>query len=208
MRKLILSMNISLDGYVEAADKDMTWLQLDDNEQWEGLFDMLMEVDLFLLGSGMWTEYRDYWKKALAEPGFSQNEVKYAKLAEQTKHLVFSNTLKDAGWHNTEIVSGSLKDAISALKNQPGKNIQIVGGAEFAGSVIDSGLVDEYRLEVNPVILGSGKSFFDGLQNRHSLELTDVKRHANEVVVLTYRQLDTIPTGSIKPGQRRSTKRS
>jgi dihydrofolate reductase len=89
MRKLILSMQVSLDGYVEGPKGDMSWMQTDDDESWKNLFEELVNnVDLCLLGAGMWVEYRDYWKKALAEPAnFSQHEVAYAKFAEKRRTL-------------------------------------------------------------------------------------------------------------------------
>jgi dihydrofolate reductase len=193
MRKLILSMQVSLDGYVEGPNGDMSWMQADDDEQWDDLFEMLKNnVDLFLLGAGMWPEYRDYWKKALASPtDFSSQEVEYAKLAEKTQHIVFSKTIKDAGWENTTINSGDIVIEVKRIKEQPGKDIQIVGGAAFAAALLDTGLVDEYRIMINPAVVAGGKSFFHHLKNSHSLELTGVSKLGSQVVALTYKQSDT-----------------
>ena len=186
MRKLILLMHVSLDGFVEGENGDMSWMRPDTDDQWNNLFTVLEEVDLFILGRGMWVDYRNYWKKVLAEPGFSANEVKYAKLAENTRHIVFSRTLKDPQWENTTIMDGSVVEEVKNIKVQPGKNIQIVGGAKFAATLIDSGLVDEYHIMVNPAIIAKGKSSFHHLTNRHSLELTEVKKLSNGVAVLVY----------------------
>nr|WP_294943905.1 dihydrofolate reductase family protein [uncultured Mucilaginibacter sp.] len=193
MRKLILKMETTLDGYVEGKNGDMSWMQFDDDATWAELFDMLNDkVDLFLLGRNMWHGYRDYWRKALAEPDkFSKHEVEYAKLAEKTPHIVFSKTLKESGWENTTINSGDLEAEIKKIKASDGKDIQIVGGAEFAASMLDTGLVDEYRILVNPAIIGGGKSFFHQIKNRHSLQLTEVKQLNGRVVALVYKQLDT-----------------
>ena len=186
-------MQVSLDGYVEGPKGDMSWMQPDDDDAWEDLFGILSNtVDLFLLGRGMWAEYRDYWKKALAEPDkFSANELKYAKLAEKTQHIVFSKSLKNPGWENTAINNGDLAQEIQKLKAGKGKAIQIVGGANFAASLIDLGVVDEYRILVNPAIVGGGKSFFHQLKNCQSLQLTEVKRLGNGVVVMAYTHLST-----------------
>jgi dihydrofolate reductase len=190
MRKLILAMQVSLDGFVEAPNGDMSWMQPDDNEQWDNMFAMLLKnVDLFLLGRGMWADYRDYWKKALVDSNFSPNEVKFAKLAERTPHIVFSKTLKDAGWENTTINSGDVVDEVKKIKEQPGKDIYIVGGAKFAATLIDSGLVDEYQLAVSPVILTKGKSFFQQLANRRNIELISTKQLNMGVVILRYKQV-------------------
>lgn len=191
MRKLILSMQVSLDGFVEGQNGDMGWMQPDDNEQWDDMFAMLLKnVDLLLLGRGMWADYRDYWKKALVDSNFSPNEVKFAKLAERTPHIVFSKTLKDAGWENTTINSGDVADEVKKIKEQSGKDIYIVGGAKFAATLIDSGLVDEYQLVINPVILTKGKSFFQQLTNRRQIELIDTKQLSTGVAILRYKQVN------------------
>ncbi len=198
MRKLILSMHLSLDGFVEGPNKDMSWMQTDDKEDWDNLFMIIKNVDLFLLGRGMWKGYRDYWTKALTEPGFSENEVRYAKLAAKTPHIIFSNSLKQTGWTNATITGGDLKKAIAKLKKQPGKDIQVWGGARFAASLIDSGLIDEYRMLIEPVILAKGKSIFSKLMNRHALELEELKKLKSGVIVARYTQLDTRDTEKVK----------
>jgi len=192
MRKLILSMSTSLDGYVEGKNGDMSWMKPDDDEQWDELFGLLSNVDLFLLGSGMWPDYRDYWKKALAKPAdFSGTEVKYAKLAEKTQHIVFSATMQDAGWENTTIISDNAVDVVRKIKGQAGGDIQIVGGADFAATMLDSGLVDVCRVLINPTIIAGGKSFFHQLKNGHAMELIEARALKNQIVVLDYKQLDT-----------------
>jgi dihydrofolate reductase len=188
MRKLILSMQVSLDGYVEGPNGDMSWMQTDNDNEWDDMFENLQSVDLFLVGAGMWTGYRDYWKQALADPNFSADEVKYAKLAEKTQHIIFSKTLKNTGWENATINNGDLATEVKKLKEQPGRDIMTFGGAAFAASLVDSGLVDEYRLTINPAILGGGKSFFHHLKNNHKLQLVNVNK-IGQLVTLTYKQL-------------------
>ncbi|MBB5396738.1 dihydrofolate reductase family protein [Mucilaginibacter sp. AK015] len=188
MRKLILSASISLDGYVEGPNGDMSWMQVDNDQEWDDLFESLNKVDLFILGSGMWTDYSSHWKKQLVDPGAPANEVKYAKIADKTPHIVFSKTLKDAGWDNTTINNGDLAAEVEKLKEQPGKDIMTFGGAKFVASLLDSGLVDEYRLAINPAILAGGKSSFNLLKKSQKLQLESVKQ-IGQLVVLTYKQL-------------------
>ncbi|RYZ49400.1 MAG: hypothetical protein EOP49_16350 [Sphingobacteriales bacterium] len=203
MRKLILAIHMSVDGFVEGPRKDMSWMQPDDDEQWDGLFNMLSHVDLFLLGRGMWKDYRDHWTRALKEQGFSAREVQYAKLASKTPHIVFSNTVQDAGWENTKVMNGPLAPAIKKLKSLPGKDIQVVGGASFSSAIIDTGLVDEYRLMIEPAILGKGKRLFDQLQHRFELSLIDSRRLSCGVVVTQYRQSARRQHADLKSGPRR-----
>ena len=187
MRKLILSMQVSLDGFIEGENGDMSWLQKENEEQWKDIFDMLETVDLFLLGRVMYPDYRDYWKSTLTNEKASPNHKAYARLAEKTAHIVFSQTLKEAGWENTRIISGPVAEEVKKIKQQPGKDIQIVGGAKLAATLIDAGLVDEYRIVVNPVIISKGKSFFCQLTNRSKLQFQLAKVLKSGVVILKYK---------------------
>jgi dihydrofolate reductase len=187
MRTLILSMQVSLDGYIEGPRGDMSWIEKDDDELWKDLFGMLQSVDLFLLGGGMFADYRNYWKQALHNPTASHNEVAYARLAEKRKHIVFSSTIKDPKWDNTQIVNGNVEEEIKKLKQELGQDIQVVGGARLASTVIAAGLVDEYRLTINPIIIGSGKSFFKDQWARHSLRHISTKVLNNGIMVVRYR---------------------
>jgi dihydrofolate reductase len=187
MRKLILSMQVSLDGFIEGPNGDMSWLIKDDEELWLDLFEMLGSVDLLLLGRVMFPEYRNYWKQVLTKPGSPSNEVAYAQLAEKTNHIVFSNTMKDPEWTNTKIINGRVSEEVAKLKNQTGKDIQVVGGAKLAATVIEAGLVDEYRLRINPVIVGSGKSFFKDQNTKRFLELISTKKLKSGIVIARYK---------------------
>ena len=186
MRKLILKMQVSLDGFIEGPNGDMSWIKKEDKDLWEDLFEMLESVDLFLLGRVMYPEYRDYWKQALTNPRASANEVAYARLAQKTKHIVFSKTMSDPQWENTQIISGDVAAEVTKLKMQPGKDIQVVGGAKLAATIMQVGLIDEYRLVINPVIIGSGKSFFKDQHNKYLLELINTKTFASGVIIARY----------------------
>jgi len=186
MRKIILAMNTTIDGIVT---DELSWMQPDTDQTRENFFEMLANVDLLLLGGGMWTDYKNHWKRALSEPGFSQNEIKYARYAERTKHIIFSSTLKDADWANATIESGDLKKIILGIKSESGKDVQIVGGKEFASSVINTGLVDEYRIMMNPVLVGKGKSLYDNLITQHKLKCVKTELMDNGVVILTYKAI-------------------
>lgn len=184
MRKLILSMHMSLDGIVT---DELSWMLPDTDQLWDSLFEMLSGVDLLILGSGMWEGYRNYWTNALKETGFNKNEIRYARFANETKHIVFSSTLQETGWGNASIESGDTKKIIQRIKSDAGKDIQIVGGARFASTLINTGLVDEYRMMVNPLIYGKGKSLFYNLQTSHALTCFKVEPLHNGVVILSYR---------------------
>lgn len=191
---------MSLDGFIEGPAGEMDWLIYDDEEQWADLFRILESVDLIIVGAGMYPVYVNHWRSVLSNPAAPPNEVKYSRLAENIKHIVFSKTLdridpmapKDynGGWKkNTSIVRGDVKEEMLKLKQQPGKNILFFGGASLATSFINLGLVDEYRLIVNQVILSKGKRFFYNINERHRLKLITGKAFSSGAAMLHYRAI-------------------
>jgi dihydrofolate reductase len=187
MRKIILSMQTSLDGYVVGENDDMSWVDTDSSASWNDVFDVLSNVDTALLGRGMYAEYRDYWKKCLTDPKCSANERKYAQWADKIQHFVVSKTLKDPQWDNTKVISGSVVDEVKKLKAQSGGDIYVVGGATMARTMIDAGLVDEYNITVNAYIAKGGKSIYNPLTNARKLEFISSKP-IGSAVVLRYRE--------------------
>jgi len=177
---------MSLDGFIAGPNGDTSWMQTDDEEQWLDTFEMLRSVDLILVGGVTFREYRDYWKQALTNPKASPNEVAYARLAEKTKHILFSSSVTDPQWQNTQIIKGKVVDEVAKLKAQPGKDIYIVGGAKLAATLIDADLVDEYRLTINPAIIGNGKSFFRDQHTKHLLEPVQTKVLKTGVIIAQY----------------------
>ena len=180
---------MSLDGFIVGENGDSSWMNTNDPEDWTGHFEMLKTVDLILLGRVMWPDYSSYWKQALTSSTVSANEVKYARIAEKIPHIVFSKTLKDPEWTNAKIVSGDVVEEAKKLKQLPGKDIVTFGGAMFARTLIEAGLVDEYRLCVVSAIVTKGKSFFDGLTKKSTLELTDVKKLKSGMIIVRYRNI-------------------
>lgn len=186
MRKLIFKMHMSIDGFVVGENGDQSWLSVDDKETWDDLFQLVANVDTYLLGGGMWEEYRDYWKNCLTDSACDEDERKYSKMAAATKHLVFSSSLKEAGWENATIISEPAVEYIQKLKSQPGKDMQVVGGASFARSIIASGLVDQYSFVIVPWLIGRGKSIFQPGVNKHQLMRTSVKELSSGVTIINY----------------------
>lgn len=179
-------MNTTLDGVIS---DELSWILPGTDEVWDSFFEMIADVDLLLLGSGMWPDYRDYWTRALIEEGFSDHEVKYAQIAKATKHIIFSRNMKITGWENATIASGDLTSFIQQIKSEKGKSIQIVGGVKFASEMINTGLVDEYRITINPVILGRGKSLYKDLFIHQKLECFNAEHLDSGAVVLSYRKI-------------------
>jgi dihydrofolate reductase len=187
MRKVILSMEMSLDGFVAGPNDAMDWFDPNDKEHWTVLFDLLPNIDAMLLGGNMYPGYAEYWKDAVNNPSkHTVEEVKFAKIADKTPHIVFSKT-KKAEWDNTRIVTDPLDETIKKMKKEPGKDMIVWGGASLASSLIKLDLVDEYHLITNPVILGAGKNLFTDVQ-KHQLELISSNQFKGGAVQLKYRR--------------------
>ncbi len=193
-RKMISAMQVSLDGYIEDPEGKTDWV-----ESWADALELIDDVDTFLLGAHMYPSYGDYWGSILADPQRmppmpevpqqqgrppSSSEIAYARSAAQTPHIVLSTTLKSVSWPKTQIVRDLAE--LRALKDTPGKNTYVVGGAGLVASLMDADLIDELRLIVHPIIVGGGKPLFKGV-HRHSLELVQAQPSKSGRVILTYR---------------------
>jgi dihydrofolate reductase len=188
MRELIAGMKVSVDGKVEGPEGYADWV-----EAWSDDYDLMHQVDACLLGANMYPGYERYWTAVQNEPDRplpmtgrvpTLDEVEYASFAAQTPHYVLSSTLTSALWPRTRFVRRL--EEIAALKQQPGKDIYLVGGARLTASLIDAGLVDDLRLIVYPLIAGEAKALFATTFRRRGLELRKVQRFRGGRVGLIY----------------------
>ncbi|RVB73190.1 MULTISPECIES: dihydrofolate reductase family protein [unclassified Mesorhizobium] len=188
MRKLITGMKISLDGKMEGPEGYADWV-----DAWSEEYGLMPQIDACLLGRAMYAGYERYWTAIQNEPDTplpmtgklpTPAELEWARFAERTPHYVLSNTMTSALWPKTRFVRTF--DDIAALKQQPGKDIYLMGGAQIAASLIDAGLVDELRLIVYPLLVGDGKALFATTQNRRGLELRKVGQLSDGRVSLVY----------------------
>jgi dihydrofolate reductase len=193
MRKIIAALQVSVDGFIEGPNGELNWAMTEDKETWRDIFEMLTHVDTFILGRGMYPAYEQYWLAILANPAgilpfsgriASKNEIAYARLADRTPHIVVSGTLDKVAWKTTRIVRDV--EEIRKMKQQPGKDMHVVGGATLVSSLMNLGLIDELRLMVNPLILGEGKALFKDVKERHALKLIQAKPLKSGKVSLTY----------------------
>jgi dihydrofolate reductase len=194
MRKIIAALQVSVDGFIEGPNGELDWAMAEDEETWRDVFAMLESVDACILGRVMYPEYERYWLAVLANPTGSlplsgkpatKNEIAYARWADKTPHIVVSKTLAEVEWKTARIVRDV--EEIRKLKQQPGKDMYVVGGATLVSSLMNAGLIDEVQLMVNPVILGGGKALFKDVKERKSLKLVRTKPLKSGKVSLTYR---------------------
>jgi len=193
MRKLILFMHMSLDGYVSAADQGADWGSADSSAD---IFasvvpKLIQDADTLLLGRPLSDELLGYWLNLEAKtPDAPKQELAYARWATEARKVILSKQDEKPKWPNTEIHlvkddHGMVK-AVSAVKNAPGKNIVVHGGVRTARALARLGLVDEYQLVIHPVILGSGLSIFTGVKDITPLKLKGVVSLTGGALVATY----------------------
>jgi dihydrofolate reductase len=121
-----------------------------------------------------------------SNPSASQHEIEHAQWIDKTTKIVFSTTLENAEWNNSRLVKENIAEEITNLKQQPGKDMIIIGSPRFAHSLMQLGLIDEYIITVTPVILSSGLPLFKDLKDRIKLKLIENKTLNSGVIGLVY----------------------
>jgi dihydrofolate reductase len=187
MRKLILEEWISLDGYV--ADKDggldfFTHLTPEQNTYSDqDQLRFLQSIDTILLGRKTYELFVQFWPTATTD-----KEVIADKLNE-TKKIVFSNTLKDAPWgkwEDAEVIKGDAVSEIKRLKSLPGKNMVLWGSISLAQSLMKESVIDEYHIQLCPVLTAGGRSLFTEETDQKNLQLLEVRQYNTGTVFLSY----------------------
>lgn len=183
MRKLKLQMQITVDGFVAGSQGQLDWMTPESDErQVRYLQELTASIDLILLGRKMAEESIPHWEN-VAKSQSQEPEVDYARTFVATPKIIFSRTLQNIQGDNTRIEKGDLKQTVTSLKNQNGKNIIVYGGANFVSELIKHDLIDEFYLLVNPVSIGNGKGIFN---QHHKLQLTKSTSFNNGVVLNHY----------------------
>lgn len=174
-------MLITLDGFFEGPNRELDWHNVDDkfNEYAIGL---LNNVDVLLFGRVTYQLMAGYWPT----PAATANDPVIADRMNNLPKIVFSRTLEKAEWQNTRLIKGNIAEEISKLKQQPGKDMAMFGSSDLALTFIQLGLIDEYRIIVNPVVLGNGKHLFKGIKDRLNLKLIKTKTFSSGNVLLCY----------------------
>ena len=176
MRTVIYSMSVSLDGFISGPDGEIDWAA-PDHELMAFHNEQTRELGTHLCGRGLYQDMLPW----------ETRESEFARLWKSIPKVVFSTTLRDVEG-NAELATSSLADEVERLRNGPG-NFLSVGGAGLASGLIELDLIDEYRLFVNPVVLGDGTPYFTRRDGRLDLELIEERSFSSRVVYLRYRRL-------------------
>jgi len=176
MRRVIMWDMVTVDGYFEGPNKNIDWFLFDDELE-KYILETQMSADTLLFGRVTYQLMADYWPSA---------EGQIADFMNAVPKVVFSRTLDKAEWNNTRLVKDNVPGEITKLKQQPGKDIFLFGSANFASTLMQHGLIDEYRLGVNPVVLGTGTPLFNGGRDKLDLRLLETRPLKSGVVILHY----------------------
>jgi dihydrofolate reductase len=182
MRTVIYSMSVSLDGFIAGPDGDIAWTA-PDPELMEFHVRQTREIGAHLLGRGL---YEDMLVWETAETTMSgAAELEFARIWKPIPKIVFSTTLQRVQGH-AQLASDDAKGEVARLKQAPGEGVISVGGAGLAATLIKLDLIDEYRLFVRPVVLGSGTPYFPALDRALELELLETRTFGSRAVYLRY----------------------
>jgi dihydrofolate reductase len=181
MRKVLLFDMVTLDGFFEGPNHEIDWHTVDDefNEFAQAQLD---SVDVLLFGRVTYEMMAAYWPT----PAGAASDPITADKMNRTAKIVFSKTLSSAAWQNTRLVRGNILEEITKLKKEPGKDLIVFGSSNLSVSLIQHGLIDEFRIMINPVLLGSGKSLFYGILERQPLKLLKTRVFHSGNVLLYY----------------------
>jgi dihydrofolate reductase len=180
---------VSLDGFVEGPNRELDWGMVDE-ELHTYINDQQREIDTYLFGRRMY-EVMVYWDTADTDPSNPEYVLEFARIWKNIHKIVFSKTLEHVQG-NATLSKGNIVEEIAKLKAMPGKDMSI-GGATIAAALIQLGLIDEYQLFINPVILGSGTPMFQALDHQTNLRLIETKTFSSGVIFLRYQPAGKAP---------------
>ena len=128
MRKVILALQVTLDGFIEGPKGELGWAMKEDEETWKDVFELQRPADTLLLGRMMYPAFEKYWLAAPTNPSSTKNEIEYARLADNMQKIVFSKSLEKVEWKTTRIIKDHIAEEILKMKQQPGKDMVLLGG--------------------------------------------------------------------------------
>lgn len=181
MRKVVVSNLVSLDGFIAGPSGEIDWFGVDWDFQ-DYTKERLGSIGVILFGRVTYDLMAGYWPTASPE----ENDQAIIDAMNTLPKIVFSRTLASTEWNNAVINRGDPVRETERMKAEGGKDIVIFGSGTIVSALSAAGLVDEYRIFVNPVILGAGKTQFGGVRHRIGLRLKETKVFGNGLVMLTY----------------------
>lgn len=181
MGKLSVFHFTTLNGFYKGPDNDISWHR-HGAEEADFSAQSLESGNTLVFGRITYEMMTDYWSSPMA----AQNDPVVAEGMNRAEKIVFSRTLPGVSWNNTTLIRGGLEEEIRKRKEIPGKNMTVLGSGDIVRQLADFGLIDEYMVMVDPVILGSGTPLFSGISHPVNLRLAKQHTFSSGVVLLTY----------------------
>ena len=184
MPKLIAFENVTLDGYFTGKNDDLSWSHNQEKDpEWDAFVaGNAKSGGRLLLGRKTYDMMASYWPT----PQAKKNSPEVADGMNSLPKVVFSRTMDDADWSNTTVKKGDLVDEVRKMKKAPGKDIAILGSGSIVSQLAKEGLIDEYQIVVHPVVLGEGRTAFDGVDKKQNLKRTKTRAFKNGNVLMCY----------------------
>ncbi len=183
-RKLSVFNQISLDGYFCGENGDLSWANKhSDDKEWNDFVSgNASGGGVLVFGRITYEMMAGYWPSKLA----MENDPIVAGQMNKLQKIVFSKKMKKAEWQNTLLINGNIVDEVKKLKSMPGDDMVILGSGSIVSQLTDAGLIDEYQIIINPIVLGKGRSMFEGVTNSAKLSLRDTRQFKNGNILMNY----------------------
>ncbi len=185
MRKVVQFMHVSLDGFVGGPNGEMDWILIDE-KMFEFVNERTNQSDAALYGRKTWQMMDGYWPEAGKQPNASKHDREHSAWYNKIDKFVLSNTMKSDPSKKVHVIGKDLAKEIADIKNGPGKEILIFGSPSATHSLLSLGMVDEFWLFVNPILIGKGIPMFAGIKDRTKLKLQKTHTFDNGVVAMSY----------------------
>ena len=188
MRRIVLLEHVSLDGYVGGPNGEMDWIRVGD-EMWHYVDPLTANADAAIFGRKTYEMMISYWPTAGEQPNATEHDKNHSRWLNAATKVLVSTTTETASWagrDNVTVIRDDLAGRMRDMKQQPGKDMLLIGSPRVARVLIGEGLVDEYRLLLNPVVLGGGISLYPDAGAKQTLELVESRALSNGVVALSY----------------------
>ena len=181
MKKLIVFNLVTLDGYFAGQGGDISWHNVDDEFQ-ELAKEASNSGNTLLFGRVTYELMAGYWP---TEEAIKSDPIVARGMNSATK-IVFSRTLNKVDWNNTRLVKTNMLSEVRKLKQESGKDLTVLGSGSIVSQLAQERLIDEYQILLNPIVIGTGKTMFEGVKDRFSLKLTKTRVFGNGNVLLNY----------------------
>jgi len=178
-------MQVSLDGFASTGPNDeQKWVTWALEDIFQPVLDLSNSTDTIIIGRKLAVDYIPFWEDVVTKPGDPM--FAFAQRIAASKKIVFTKTLDKSRWANTELAKDDLKEEIKKLKSQDGKDIIVYGGTSFVSALIKQGLIDEFYIFINPVVLGKGESVFSSLESFQQFKLIKSTEFKSGIVLMNY----------------------